>query len=140
MSWSLWSQALAALQFVALLPISGWGDTYVHYIVARRLVVCGSVRYLLLRHNAVDFCRGKFKKNAMMFLTAPLRSSDQTSHEIRHRVLFFLPVKMFLKASSTFVESNADVSINERVFFSNVGGKGRYFLNMHIDKYFTDSK
>lgn len=31
----------------------------------------------------------------------------------------FLPVKMFLNASSTFVESNADVSINESVFFSN---------------------
>ena len=42
------SQALAALQFVALLPVSCWGDTDVHYIVARRLVMCRSVRYLLL--------------------------------------------------------------------------------------------
>lgn len=50
------SQALAALEFVALLPVSGWGDTNVHYVVAWRLVVCRSVRYLLLRHNAVDFC------------------------------------------------------------------------------------
>lgn len=55
------SQALAALEFVALLPVSGWRDTYVHYIVARRLIVCRSVRYLLLWHNAVDFCRGEFK-------------------------------------------------------------------------------
>lgn len=55
------SQALAALEFVALLPVSGWRDTYVHYIVARRLIVCRSVRYLLLWHNAVDFCRGRFK-------------------------------------------------------------------------------
>ena len=30
----------------------------------------------------------------------------------------FIPVKMFLKASSTFVESKADVSMNERLFFS----------------------
>lgn len=56
------SQALAALEFVAPLPVRGWGDTYVHYIVAWRLIVCRSVRYLLLRHDAVDFCRVKFKK------------------------------------------------------------------------------
>lgn len=29
-----------------------------------------------------------------------------------------LPVRMFLKASSTLVESKAEVSIKERVFFS----------------------
>lgn len=32
--------------------------------------------------------------------------------------LLFLPVRMFLKASSTLVESKAEVSIKERVFFS----------------------
>jgi hypothetical protein len=30
----------------------------------------------------------------------------------------FLPVNIFWKAVSTFVESNADVSINDSVFFS----------------------
>ena len=34
--------------------------------------------------------------------------------------LCLLPVKMFLNASSTFVESKAEVSINESVFFSEV--------------------
>lgn len=34
-----------------------------------------------------------------------------------------IPVRMFLKASSTFVESKADVSINDRVFFSDRGGQ-----------------
>ena len=57
------SQALAALQFVALLPVSGRGDTDIHYIVARRLIVCRSVRYLLLWHNAIDFCREKLKED-----------------------------------------------------------------------------
>lgn len=57
------SQALAALQFVPLLPVSGRRDTDVHYVVARRLIVCRSVRYLLLWHNAVDFCRGKLKED-----------------------------------------------------------------------------
>lgn len=56
------SQTLAALEFVALLPISGWWDTNIHYIVAWRLVVCRSVRYLLLWHDTVDFCRGKSKE------------------------------------------------------------------------------
>lgn len=40
--------SLAALEFVAFLPIGGWWDTDVHHIVAWRLVVSGSVRYLLL--------------------------------------------------------------------------------------------
>lgn len=50
------SQTLAALQFVPLLAISGGRDADVHNVVAWRLVVCRSVCYLLLRHNAVDFC------------------------------------------------------------------------------------
>lgn len=29
-----------------------------------------------------------------------------------------VPVRMFLKASSTFVESKAEVSMNDRLFFS----------------------
>lgn len=37
-----------------------------------------------------------------------------------------VPVRMFLKASSTFVESRADVSINERVFFSDGGGQDAF--------------
>ena len=32
--------------------------------------------------------------------------------------VLFLPVNIFWKAVSTFVESNADVSINDNVFFS----------------------
>lgn len=50
------SQTLAALQFVALLAISGGRDADVHHVVAWRLVVRRSVCYLLLRHDAVDFC------------------------------------------------------------------------------------
>lgn len=50
------SQALAAGEFVAPLPIHGWGDTYVYYIVAWRIFVCRSVWYLLLRYDTVDFC------------------------------------------------------------------------------------
>lgn len=61
-------------------------------------------------------------------------------HYIWYCVLLFLPVKMFLNASSTFVESNADVSINEMLFFSNVGREERYILNMYTVKYFTDYK
>lgn len=57
------SQALAALKFVALLPVSGRGNTDVHHVVARRLVMCRSVRYLLLWHDAVDFCNDN---NAMI--------------------------------------------------------------------------
>lgn len=39
-------------------------------------------------------------------------------HFIFNSLALFLPVRMFLKASSTLVESKAEVSINERVFFS----------------------
>lgn len=35
-----------------------------------------------------------------------------------YKLSLFLPVRMFLNASSTLVESKAEVSINERVFFS----------------------
>lgn len=38
--------------------------------------------------------------------------------QIYFKILLFLPVRMFLKASSTLVESKAEVSIKERVFFS----------------------
>lgn len=55
------SQTLAALQFVALLAVGGGRDADVHHVVAWRLVVCRSVCYLLLRHNAVDFCNGNNK-------------------------------------------------------------------------------
>ena len=37
-----------------------------------------------------------------------------------------VPVRMFLKASSTFVESKADVSIKERVFFSDKRGQDAF--------------
>lgn len=57
------SQALAALEFVALHPVSGWWDTYVYNIVTRGLIMCRSICYLLLRHNAIDFCRGKFNNH-----------------------------------------------------------------------------
>lgn len=33
-------------------------------------------------------------------------------------LLMSIPVRIFLKASSTFVESKADVSMNDRLFFS----------------------
>lgn len=49
------SLALAAGEFASSLAVCGWGQTYVHYIVAWRLVMSGSVRYLLLRYNTVDF-------------------------------------------------------------------------------------
>lgn len=42
------SQALAALEFVALLPVSGWWDAYIYYVVAWRFIMCRSVGYLLL--------------------------------------------------------------------------------------------
>lgn len=79
--------------------------------------MCRSVRYLLLRHDAVDFCR----KNTLMLDL--FKTSDQILHETPRRVFLLLPVKMFLNASSTFVESSAEVSINERVFFSEEGGE-----------------
>lgn len=55
---SLWwaSQALAALQFVAPLTVSGWWDTYIHDIVAWRFIMGWSVCYLLLWYNTIDFC------------------------------------------------------------------------------------
>lgn len=55
------SQTLAALQFVALLAVSGGRDADVHHVVARRIVVCRSVCDLLLRHDAVDFCNDNNK-------------------------------------------------------------------------------
>lgn len=55
------SQALAAGELAAPLAVRGRGEAYVHYVVAGRLVVCRSVRYLLLRHNAVDFCENVLK-------------------------------------------------------------------------------
>lgn len=60
------SQTLAALQFVALLAISGGRDADVHHVVAWRLVVRRSVCYLLLRHDAVDFCNDNNNKNICM--------------------------------------------------------------------------
>lgn len=107
------SQALAARELVASLSVHGWGDTYVDYIVAGRIFVSRSVRYLLLRYNAVDFYERK--QRLVNFNTASqgrfmLSCTSRSSH--------FLPVRMLLKASSTLVESKADVSINERVFFS----------------------
>lgn len=56
------SQTLAALQFVALLAVGGGRDADVHHVVAWRLVVCRSVCYLLLRHDAVDFCNDNNKE------------------------------------------------------------------------------
>lgn len=54
------SLALAAREFASSLAVCGWGEAYVHYIVAWRLIVSGSFRYLLLRYNTVDFYeRGK---------------------------------------------------------------------------------
>lgn len=40
--------SLAALQFVAFLAIGGRWDTNIHHVVAWRLVMSGSVCYLLL--------------------------------------------------------------------------------------------
>lgn len=48
------------------------------------------------------------------------------NHSVMQHCLFILPVRMFLNASSTFVESKADVSINDRVFFSRVWEKKRH--------------
>lgn len=53
------SLVLAAGEFAASLAVRGRGEAYVHDIVAWRLVVSRSVRYLLLRYDAVDFCREK---------------------------------------------------------------------------------
>lgn len=53
------SLVLAAGELAASLAVCGWGEAYVHYIVAWRLVVSRSVRYLLLRDNTVDFCKRK---------------------------------------------------------------------------------
>ena len=66
-------------------------------------------------------------------LSATMRPPNQirTSRDTVCQVFIFLPVKMLLNASSTFVESNAEVSINDRVFFSNVGGNDIRLLNMY---------
>ena len=111
------SQALTAGELAAPLSIHGRGDAYVHYIVAWRVIICRSVQYLLLRNDTVDFCERKqwqfckFRGYANLKIAGELHITFKT-------LSLFLPVKMFLKASSTLVESNADVSINERVFFS----------------------
>lgn len=72
------SQALAALEFVDLLSISGWRDTYVHYIVAWRLVMRRSVRYLLLWHDAVNFWRWKCKNRKRQGFIGKVTRSDIT--------------------------------------------------------------
>lgn len=51
------SLALAAGELAASLAVCGWGKAYVHYVVAWRLIMSGSVRYLLLRDDTVDFCK-----------------------------------------------------------------------------------
>lgn len=51
------SQVLTALEFVGFLSIGGWWDTDIDYVVARRLIVCRPICNLLLRNNAVDFCK-----------------------------------------------------------------------------------
>lgn len=58
------SQALTALKLVALLAVRGRWDADVYYVVTRRVVVRRSVRYLFLRHDAVNFWRKKQKHNA----------------------------------------------------------------------------
>ena len=40
------------------------------------------------------------------------------THEPTCIVMTIIPVKIFWKAASTLVESNADVSINDSAFFS----------------------
>lgn len=50
---------MATGELAASLAVCGWGEAYVHYIVAWRLIVSRSVRYLLLRDNTVDFCKRK---------------------------------------------------------------------------------
>lgn len=47
------------------------------------------------------------------------------------RVWVPLPVRMFLKASSTFVESSAEVSMNERLFFSARRRELKYHFNLN---------
>lgn len=51
------SQVLTALEFVGFLSVGGWWDADVDYVVARRLIMCRPVCNLLLRNNAVDFCK-----------------------------------------------------------------------------------
>lgn len=51
------SQALAAGESVASLPICCWRNTYIHNIIARRILMSRSVWYLLLWHNTVNFCK-----------------------------------------------------------------------------------
>lgn len=74
-----------------------------------------SVRYLLLRYDTVDFCERKHvsvKAKMLYYIILEML------HFLFNSLALFLPVRMFLKASSTLVESKAEVSINERVFFS----------------------
>lgn len=74
---------------------------------------------MLLRYDTVDFCEKKnVNVNAVKCnITLPWRFTvGCTLHQTLPSL--FLPVRMFLKASSTLVESKAEVSMNERVFFS----------------------
>lgn len=79
-----------------------------------------SVCYLPLRYDAVDFCQRKAKSQSLaltfsIFSTLPKRLSPS-------------PVRMFLNASSTLVESKAEVSMNESVFFSEEQKQKRWFI------------
>lgn len=56
------SLVLAAGEFAASLAVCGWWEAYVHYVVAWRLIMPRSVRYLLLRNNTVDFCKKESKR------------------------------------------------------------------------------
>lgn len=64
------------------------------------------VCYLPLRYDTVDFCQ---REQSIWSCTFEVLMS---------MFLSSLPVRMFLNASSTLVESKAEVSMNERVFFS----------------------
>lgn len=90
---------------------------------------------ICLRSASVTRC-GRFlqsegDREVLYYKSWTSRSSNQTPCEIQQWVSLFLPVRMFLNASSTFVESNADVSINERVFFSEEEGEERCIVSMH---------
>lgn len=75
------SQILTALEFVGFLSIGGWWDADVDDVVARRLIVRRPVGDLLLRHDAVDFCKESTRVRAPGARPPTGHSAEQTVQE-----------------------------------------------------------
>lgn len=75
------SQVLTALEFVGFLSVGGWWDADVNDVVARRLIVRGPIRDLLLGDDAVDLCKESRRLEPRKTLPAASRTRVRASRQ-----------------------------------------------------------